>query len=137
MEGFVACKDGCARAVFDGFRKDAVAVIIVEDQQVVIAVTGWRNEAACLVSVDLAGGLHECCVAEVGALIVWWIGVIIHSIAWWLEGRGVGRTCGALVLARLIKVAFDHGEGARWVLSEESGRKAGEVSDETFVKSKV
>ena len=135
MEGFVAGKDGCTCAVFEWFRKNAIAVIIVEDQQVVIAVTGWCNEAACLVSVDLASGLHDCCVAEVGAFIVWGIGVI--RIVRRSGGCMVGCASGALVLARLVEVAFDHGEGARRMLSEEGGRKAGEVSDEAFIQSNV
>jgi hypothetical protein len=98
--------------------------------------TGWSNKAACLVSVDLAGGLHDCCVAEVGAINVWWIGIIIR-IDWGIGGCWFGCVCGALVLACLIDVSLDHGEGAWWVLSEEGGHKAGEVSDETFIKSKV
>ena len=135
MEGFVAGKDGCACAVFDWLRKNAIAVKIVEDQQVVIAVTGWCNEAACLVSVDLASGLHDCCVAEVGAFMVWGIGVIriARRSGRWM----VGCASGALVLARLVEVAFDHGEGARRMLAEEGGRKAGEVSDEAFIQSNL
>ena len=58
VECLVAGKDGGARVVLDGFGKDAIAVVVVEDQQVVVAMAGRCDESACLVSVDLAGGLH-------------------------------------------------------------------------------
>jgi hypothetical protein len=87
VKGLIAGEDGTARAIFDGFGEDAIAVIVVKDQQIVIAMAGWCDEAACLVSVDLAGGFHEGSVAEVGAFI----GLGAQGIG--IIGRIIGDGC--------------------------------------------
>jgi hypothetical protein len=67
MKGFVAEKNGGGGAAGDRFGKDAVAVIVVEDNKIIVAVAGRSNEAARLISVDLAGGFHEGGKAGMGA----------------------------------------------------------------------
>jgi hypothetical protein len=46
MEGLVTGKDGGAHAIFDGFGEGAAAVVVVEDEQVIVAGSGRGNEAA-------------------------------------------------------------------------------------------
>jgi hypothetical protein len=69
VKGLVASKDGGSGAARDRFSKDAVAVIVVEDKKVVVAVARRSNKAAGLVSVDLAGGFHEGSEAGLGAKV--------------------------------------------------------------------
>ena len=54
MEYFVAGKNAGSRAAADGFGEDAVAVVVVQDQNVVVANAGSNNESSGLVGVDLA-----------------------------------------------------------------------------------
>jgi hypothetical protein len=50
MEGLKSVKDGGARAVFDGFGEDAVTVIIIDNDQIIVAIAGWGRESAGLVT---------------------------------------------------------------------------------------
>lgn len=51
---------------FEWLCKDGSAVVIVEDHNVFVAVTGCDWEAACLVSVDFTGGFNRFNVDRVG-----------------------------------------------------------------------
>ena len=56
MEDAEGVKDGLGGAGLHGFREDGVAVVIVEDKDIVVAGAGWDDEFAGLVGVGLAGG---------------------------------------------------------------------------------
>jgi hypothetical protein len=53
MQLNVASKDGGTSVILEGFGKDCVAVIVIDKQKVVVAIAGWGNKVAGLVSVDL------------------------------------------------------------------------------------
>lgn len=53
----VGCKDVSGRPSLHGDRHDEIAVIVVDDHDVVVASAGGDDESASLVGVDLAGGL--------------------------------------------------------------------------------
>ena len=42
-----------------------------------------------------------------------------------------GRFGGSKVLAGLIKVAFDHGRGTRWIAAEEGDGQAGKIGEKS------
>jgi hypothetical protein len=122
VENFVAIKDGGASAIFKGLGENAIAVVVVAYKQIVIAVAGWRNEAASLVGVHLASRFHDRSIAEMGAFVgrwACWCNVVVGLGSWW--GCWVGRLgswdgCwfgGALILAGLIEMAFNHWDGWR------------------------
>jgi hypothetical protein len=69
MDGLKSGKDGGTRAVFDGFGEDTVAVIIVDNYQVIVASAGWGRKSACLVAEDLSRWFEEGGVAKMGAVI--------------------------------------------------------------------
>ena len=54
-----------------------------------------------------------------------------------LTGRHGGWTRRPLVLACLIQVAFDHGNGWRGMLAKQGGGEAGEVGDEALLQSQL
>jgi phosphatidylserine decarboxylase len=60
MEGLLILpgKDGGARVIFNGFGKDAVAVVVIQDEQVSVAGAGWGNKAAGLVTEDFFGWFY-------------------------------------------------------------------------------
>jgi hypothetical protein len=41
MEIFVASKDGGASTIFDGSGKNVVAVIVIANEQIIVAMAGW------------------------------------------------------------------------------------------------
>jgi len=100
--------DGGGLAVFDWFGSNVVAVVIIEDEQVVVALAGREGQLASEITVALAGGgaINDCSEQAVGA-----IGL--------LKGRGKEirvreqrksgslRFGGALVLAGLLEVGLD------------------------------
>jgi hypothetical protein len=65
------------------------------------------------------------------------LGVIGKARGWCNRRCGGGLFGGALVLARLVKVAFDHCNRSRGMFTEERWGNAGEVGDESFAKGKV
>jgi hypothetical protein len=69
MEIFVAGQDGGASAIFDGFSKNAVAVIVIAYVQIIVAMAGWGDKASSLISVHLASGFHKCSIAKVRAFV--------------------------------------------------------------------
>jgi hypothetical protein len=69
MDGLKSGKNGGARAVFNGFGEDAVAVVIVDNDQVIVASAGWGRKSACLVAEDLSRGFEEGGIAKMGAVI--------------------------------------------------------------------
>jgi hypothetical protein len=68
MEGLIAGKYGSSGTCLDGGGEDAVAIKVVEDEEVVIAIAGRGDKSAGLVTEDLSGGFHDGGIAEVGAI---------------------------------------------------------------------
>jgi hypothetical protein len=54
VDMFVGGKDGAGCFVWHGFRMDGVAIIMVEDEELGVARTGWDDEASGLIGEDLA-----------------------------------------------------------------------------------
>lgn len=80
MDNFVAIKDGGASAIFEGLSEDAIAVVVIADKQVIVAVAGWCNESSSLIGVYLASRFHDRGVAEVGAFVgrcACWCNVVV------------------------------------------------------------
>ena len=53
MDDLETGKDGGACAVFDGFGEDAVAVIVINNYQIVVASAGWGRKSACVWSLKI------------------------------------------------------------------------------------
>jgi hypothetical protein len=146
MELLVAGEDDGAGAVPEGLGEDGVAVVVVEDKQIIVAVAGGRYEATGLISVDLACGFHDGCVADVATLIGGiaggkdivgegrWLG--IGSGRWRRRGTWV-FSGGTLVFPGLVHVAFNHSGGLRRVFSKEGRGEAGEIGEVSFVEREV
>jgi len=73
----IGCHDGGGFAVFDWFGDNVVAVVIVEDEQVAVALAGREGQLAGEITVALAGrgSINDCSEQVVCALAI-------------LEGRG-------------------------------------------------
>ena len=56
MENLAAGQDARAGAIAEWFNQDTVAVVIVEDKDVIVAAVGCDNKPACLVRMDLSRG---------------------------------------------------------------------------------
>ena len=132
----VAGEDGRSAAILDGFSKDAVAVEVVDDEQVVIASAGGSDEATRLVGVNLTGGFHEGSEAVMRTGSKW---LIVECVGG--EGIGIvkrrragvgGGLGGALVHAALVEMPLDHGERSRRMFAQASEGKAGEIGNVAF-----
>ena len=111
--------DGGGLAVFDGLGGNVVAVVVIEDEQIVVALAGREGQFAGEIAVAFASGgsINDCSEQEVRA-----IGL--------LEGRGKEirireqrksgslRLGGALVLAGLLEVGLGSGNRIWSVLAE-------------------
>jgi hypothetical protein len=53
VKRFVALEDGVRGAIGNWFGQNGITIIIVENNEVVIAIAGWGNEPPGLVRVDL------------------------------------------------------------------------------------
>ena len=69
MDNLKAGKDGCSCAIFNGFGNDAVAVIVINNYQIIVAIAGWGRKAACLIAVDLTGRFKEGGITKMGAVV--------------------------------------------------------------------
>jgi hypothetical protein len=69
MEGLKSGKDGGARAVLDWFGENAVAVIIIDNDQIIVASAGWGRESAGLIAEDFSCRFEEGSITKVGAVI--------------------------------------------------------------------
>ena len=56
MKFFIGGKNGGGFAIGNGFHSDVVAVVVIQKQQVVVALAGGQREAASQVAVALASG---------------------------------------------------------------------------------
>jgi hypothetical protein len=59
VEDCISFDDGGALSVFHRLGKNVVAIIVVQDHQIVVAGTRRRDEAFILVSIDLSSGLCD------------------------------------------------------------------------------
>ena len=98
-----------------------------------------------LVRVDLSSWFKESGITEVGAMIggrAEGETIIIRKAGWgglrfgWNVGR-LSRASRALVLVRLVQVAFDHRNGVGRMFAKQGRGEAREVGDETFLQSQV
>ena len=109
---------------------DVIGVVLVKYKYILIACAGGNMKSTSLICKDFTGGwdLEGCLISVMGSIVVW--------IRWRKERiinrrrvgnrfiNRLGRTsigiflCRALVLSRLIKMAFDHGCGLGWVFIE-------------------
>ena len=97
---------GCSLGLH-GLGKDAIAVVVVHDHNVVITHAGWSNEATSLVREYFASSFEDGGIAEMGRLAT----IIGH-----VNGEGVvvkirlvGSLGGSLIFAYLVQMA--HGGG--------------------------
>jgi hypothetical protein len=54
MQRCIRFDNSCCLAVLHGLSKDIVAVIVVEDHQIVVASAGRSDEPSSLISIDLS-----------------------------------------------------------------------------------
>ncbi len=115
MEDCISFDDGGALSVLHRLGKNMVAIIVVQDHQIVVAGTRRRDEASSLVSIDLSSGLCDGAVtfesfggvrrrSEI-------VGAADRVISVWLEMHALSS--GPLVFAGLVQVALGHGNGCR------------------------
>jgi hypothetical protein len=66
---FVSSKDGISCSVFDGHYVDEVAVVVVEDKEIVVATAGGKGETAGQVTIASPSGaaVKDCRIDMVGA----------------------------------------------------------------------
>ena len=97
VDGLECREDGLGGPCFHWFGKDAIAVVVVKDKQVVVAIAGGGHELAGLISVDLTSWFERGDEAVVG-----WFGsdetggVIIFGVVGrcWNHGRfAAGNRC--------------------------------------------
>jgi hypothetical protein len=142
MDGLIADKDSGARSTLDGFGQDAVAIIVVYDDQIIVASAGGNNETSGLIREDFACGFHHGGVTHMSSVIGCGAGgkAFIGSSVWDDSSRKTrGRSNvrgrlfgGALVFTRLVHVTFDRGGGMWGILSKELWCESGEMGDEAF-----
>ena len=130
MCGFVSSKYRSFFSVFGGNDVGVIGVVVVKYKYILIACDGGNRKATGLICKDFTGcwDLKGCRIAVMGSKVVgirWWKERIINRriVRNWFINR-LGRTslgtflCRALVLYRLIEMAFDHGCGLGWVFLE-------------------
>ena len=101
---------------FHGFCEYHVAVVVVDDEQVVVAVAGRSNESTGLIRGDTSGDVGtdgEDLVASTVWFWVDWFVVVVNFFVggrWSCDGDLVVRCwfCGASVLSRLVQMTFVH-----------------------------
>ncbi len=66
MPHFIGIKNQIRLLVFEGDSKDGIAIIIIDDQDVIIAIAGGCHKFSCQIHVHLPHGLHEHSVTSMG-----------------------------------------------------------------------
>jgi phage baseplate assembly protein gpV len=111
----ISFDDGGALSVFHRLGKNVVAIIVVQDHQIVVAGTRRRDEAASLVSIDLSSRLCNGPVTfeSFGGVGRWSeiVCAVDRVISVWLDMGAL--LSGSLVFAGLVQVALGHGNGCR------------------------
>jgi hypothetical protein len=133
VEDCISFDDGGALSVFHRLGKNMVAIIVVQDHQIVVAGPRRRDEASSLVSIDLSSGLCDGVVTfeRFGGVGRWSeiVGAVDRVISVWLDMGAL--LSGSLVFAGLVQVAFGHGNGCRRKLPKGlsiQSREVGEIA---------
>jgi len=106
MEYLKGVQDGVSTLIFEWFCQDCIAVMVVQDHDVVVVSAGWSWEFASLVHVNLAQWFHNGSKAGMGLVSIGYrVGVAICKVL------GLIVFCGALVPAALVQVTLVHGHG--------------------------
>jgi len=106
MEYFEGCQDSRSIAIFEQFNEDGVAVVVVQDHNVVVASAGRCWELAGLVGVNLAPRVNDDGKAGMGLVAIGLcIGVKVG------ECFGVVGLGGSLILPALVQMSLVHGHG--------------------------
>jgi len=119
MTNFVCIQDGFRLAVLEWDGNNGIAVIVIQDENVVVASAGGCKKFSSLICVDLACGLEHDCIAMMDAGTILWCsqeGIVVDVIkivgwCWLLSG-------GIFVLAFLVHVSLEHCNGLWWVLAQ-------------------
>ncbi len=112
-------KNGVGTSIFERNSYDAITVVVIHNEDVVVAGTRGCNKFSSEIHVSLSCGLHHGGKAQVGA------GTVVNScgegiISWgWLNRSSFWETwrfSGTEVLSGLVKMAFDSSNGLWWML---------------------
>jgi hypothetical protein len=129
--GFVGLEDGSTGFGFHWFCMDVVGIVAVQNEELCVALAGWKDEAASLVGKDLACRFHDRGKAMVGGETrggseweeILFVFKILQGLRRWvIRDGGFGSCCQLLdlrrvwlafcrtqILADLIQVAFGGG----------------------------
>ena len=114
VENFVSGQDARAGATAERLNNDAVAVVVVQHENVIVTGAGSHDESSSLVGMDLATGWFD----DAGeTLVSAFVSVVARGEAVEVIGDGGGVDSlvfwlgGLLIFAGLIHVSFDHGHG--------------------------
>ena len=66
---FVGCFDGGLFAIGDGFSVNGVAIVVIEEEDIVVAADGRYNKSTCLIRANLAGDGVAVGVDVMGAMV--------------------------------------------------------------------
>jgi len=75
----ICLQDGFRSPGFEGDSQNTFAVLVVDDEDVVVSGAGRCHKFSGEVHVSLSGGLHQGCIAMMGAGAIdegWWKGVV-------------------------------------------------------------
>jgi hypothetical protein len=110
--------EGFCFPIAQGAQQDAFAVIVIHNQDVVVARAGGLGESACLVSVHTVLGLCGSQEACVSATVVLWLGREVKGVSY-RPGSLLGSFLGApSVLPDVVQVAHSGGLGVWGVFSK-------------------
>jgi hypothetical protein len=132
---FVGGNDGLAGAVGHRCTIDVVAVALVYDEYILVPGDDGREELACRIGVDHAGGALTVCIdgtrANGGGLRR--RGVVIGN---WVDGwERRSRLSRAGVHVNLVEVTLVHGHGMWWIFSNGGRCEAGPCGKMSSVDS--
>jgi hypothetical protein len=100
--------------VFHWGRKDSVAIIVINNHHVVVAIARWGKESSGLIRVDLPCRLHDggTTIMDVGAIGGRWGGGIDGGGVLIVEVQDDSWLGGALILPGLVQVPCGGCNGA-------------------------
>ena len=131
MDDFEGFQDASVGATAHWFDQDTVPVIVVDDENVIVAATGCNDELAGLVRVDLAGvcsfddGGETLMCADVvgfaqrksGSFDSGGFEFLCGGERTVISTRGDNLFSRLFILANLFHVAFSHSDRRRWMLA--------------------
>ena len=132
-KGFYMCR--CSFACH-GFGVDCVAVIVIEDEDIVSSLAGGEDELASLVRIGLSGDFVDSGKTCISGDIICFLSGADVIIMDWEEWQGPGFSFGGLdALTCLFHMAFGCGWGVWWIFFEGSRVEAREVNDKVSFES--